>query len=221
MKAKTAALAAALSVCGLWIGVARTAPHPSEVSADWELEFTYRDLQAIRIHVPGEPAPRLFWYLQYRIVNRTGEDRLIVPDFTMYTPTGELTPAGQRVPEYVFDSLRKKLNDPFLKDVTAITGKLLQGEDNGKNGLAIWPDFDPGASSVSLFVGSLSGETAVVKLPKPVAVVEMDMMGKTREVMKDAIVLSKTLCLAYSIPGEAPARFKTPVKLVEKTWIMR
>jgi hypothetical protein len=220
MKAGLVALAA-VGVGLLWTGLAWTAPQPSEVPIRWELEFRYQPLQAVSVQVPGEPAARLFWYLRYEVVNRTKDDRVFVPGFLMYTQTGQLAPAGRKVPAYVFDYLKKTLSDPLLKDIAGVTGKLLQGEDNAKDGLAIWPDFDPQAGGVSVFVEGLSGETAEVALPTPVEVTEPDPMGNPRTVTKDKLILAKTLQLVYSIPGQPEARLRTPVKLEAKNWVMR
>lgn len=209
------------TVAWLLAGQALTAPQPSEVPIRWELEFRFEPLQAIRIDVPGEPSARLFWYLRYEVVNRTGQDRIFVPAFSLYAQTGQLLPAGKGVPAYVFTHLKKLLNDPYLKDIAGITGKLLQGEDNAKNGLAIWPDFDPRAGTISIFIEGLSGETAEIMLPAPVEVCETDAMGKVTQVLKDKLILAKALQLIYSIPGEAAARLRAPVTLEEQKWVMR
>ena len=211
---------AAVVVVG-WGGQARTAPQPSEVPVDWELTFQYKDLQPMQVHVPGEPSPRLFWYLRYAVTNRTGKDQIYIPSFELYTRTGQLIRAGENVPTYVFEHIREVLNDPFIKDASEITGKLLQGEDNAKDGLAIWPDFDPSAGTIKLFIGGLSGETAEVQLPRPVRVREMDVDGRIKEVIKTKLILSKTLQLTYEIPGQKEGRLRAPIKFVGKKWIMR
>jgi hypothetical protein len=163
----------------------------------------------------------LFWYLRYQVSNHTGEDQIFIPGFALYSETGQLIRAGQRVPLFVFDHIKKLLNDPFIKDTAAMTDKLLQGDDNAKDGVAIWQDFDPAAGTIDIFVGGLSGETAEIQLPKPVRVAEMDLTGEMKEVVKRKIVLSKTLQVTYSIPGQAEGRLYTPIKLVEQKWVMR
>ena len=221
MKSKWAALVLAATACVLWSVPAQTAPQPSEVPIDWELEFQFKPLRAMEIHIPGEPSPRLFWYLCYQVTNRTGQDRIFIPDFVLYTQTGQTIRAEQKVPVFVFDQMKKMLNDPFLTDTSGMIGKLLQGEDNAKSGLAIWPDFDPEAGNISIFVGGLSGETVEIPLPKPVRVTKMSAAGETKQVEVDKLVLSKTLQLSYSVPGEAKGRLHAPVNLVEEKWIMR
>ena len=73
-----------------------------------------------------------------------------------------------------------------------LTGKLLQGEDNAKSGVAIWRDFDAKAGAFDLLLGGLSGETAEIQLPKPIEVVETDTDGKETVVLKSKAILSKT-----------------------------
>jgi len=196
-------------------------PKPLEVPVSWLLDFDFQPLQAIRVEIPGEKQPRVFWYLRYAVTNHTSEEPMFVPDFILYTDTGQMIPAGQKVPAAVFQEIKKQYNDPFSKDLSAMAGKILQGADNAKRGIAIWPDFDPAAGAIDLFVGGLSGETVQIHLPKPITVKEIDPDGKEKQVQKSTIVLSRTLHLRYSIPGEAAGRLKAPVKLVEKDWVMR
>ena len=113
------------------------------------------------------------------------------------------------------------LSQPLLKDMTGMTGKLLQGEDNAKDGVVIWPAFDPKAGAFDLFLGGFSGETAEVQLPSPIKVAEIDFKGKENVVTKTKIILSKALQQTYSIPGEAAARLLTQPKLVKQQWVMR
>jgi hypothetical protein len=221
MKQTSAAMAALAAVCALWPGPARTAPQPSEAPVDWQLQFDFKHLQAVLARVPGEREPRLFWFLRYTVTNRTGREEYFVPQFDLYTRTGQLIRAGQGVPVFVFPQIKTLLNNPFLRDTSEMAGKLLLGEDNAKHGVAIWPDFDPAAGVVSIFVGGLSGETVRIKLPRPVRVQELDPMGKPRDVEKSELILSKTMQLTYSIPGEAAKRLDADVRLLGKSWVMR
>jgi hypothetical protein len=125
------------------------------------------------------------------------------------------------VPSAVFDAIKQIYNDPLMKEMTDMTGKFLQGEDNAKEGVAIWTDFDPAAGAFDIFVGGLSGESAEVQLPVPVTVTEMDYTGQTRTVTKEKLVLTKTLQLSYAISGEAAARPRTKAKPTAKQWVMR
>ncbi|MHC4563186.1 MAG: hypothetical protein ACYS8X_10495 [Planctomycetota bacterium] len=217
-----AILMLAVSTLAVAWAYAGNAPKPSSMPITWELSFKRLDVvRPIRVVLPGEKQAKTFWYLRYRIINDTGDDRTFVPSFDLCTNTGQLFTAKTTVPRILFDKIKQLHNQPLLQTQTAVTGKILQGEDNAKDGVAIWPDFDHSAGSLDVFVGGLSGEKKVVKLPKPIKVEMSDGAGKTTTVTVDEIVLTKTLQLTYEVPGEAGARFNTPAKLANTQWVMR
>ena len=196
-------------------------PKPSIVAASWQLEFDHQELQSIRLVPPGRKEPRTYWYLLYQVRNRTGADQVFVPDFVLYTDTGQLVRSGKQVPTSVFVAIQKRHNNPLLENLADITGRILQGADNAKDGVAVWSSFDAAARGFEVFVGGLSGERATVKLPSPVMVEERDKKGKVRRVAKSEMTLAKTLKLSYSLPGEAKARAAVGAKLIRKKWVMR
>jgi hypothetical protein len=213
---------AMVSLAAAFVGAfAAEPPKPALVPASWQLEFEYKDLMPITVKLPGEETPKVFWYLIYTVTNRTGEDRIFVPSFQMYTDTGELIPAGASVPPNVFEEIKKVYNDPLMRQTTALTGKLLQGEDNAKTGVAIFPDFDPQVGVVDVFVGGLSGEAATVKLPSPITVTEVDAEGKKVQVQKDTLVLSKQLDLRYRVGAAGKERAHSGAAAIAKEWVMR
>jgi hypothetical protein len=220
MKRILASLAIGAVALLLWTADARTdTPEPSPVPVSWQLDIELDNPQAVEIIIDGKP--RTFWYLRYTVINGSGEDQVFIPDFLLYTDTGQMLRASKNVPANVFEEIKKQLKDPLLKDNIEVAGRLLQGEDNAKSSLAIWPDFDGQSGSFSVFAGGLSGETTEVKLPSPITVTHTNVKGEQVTEQRDAVVLSKTLELIYSIPGEAKARARTTVKLLDKVWIMR
>ncbi len=205
-------------------GPAITAPpKPSEFPVSWQLDIDYQAPRPIMVTVPGQNKPQLFWYMTYTATNNTNEEQMFVPSFVLYTDTGEILPAGRNVPVAAVQAVRKLHRNPLLQEVSAVTGTILRGEDNAKDGVAIWPDFDPTAGKVDIFIGGLSGEVGIVKLPEgtTIKVTEPDGFGHETTVDKDQIIVSKTLRLRYAIPGEAKARLNTPASFVEKEWLMR
>ena len=220
-------LAGALAV-GVSGGQEGKAPVPLEVPAAWELGFDYQTPRPITVRLPGEKKATVFWYLLYTVTNQYREPRtqqpteqIFVPDFALYTNTGQLLRAGKKTPNVVYEAIKKRHNNPHLKDMVSITGKLLFGEDNAKDGVAIWKDFDPKAGSADIFVGGLSGEIIEIQLPKPVKVTRMDHTGKTTTEEVSMLRLTKTLQLTYNVPGEVKARAHTRVVFVGKRWVMR
>jgi hypothetical protein len=217
----------AAALCGLVLLVlvcsrAETAPKPSDVSTSWELNFTCQAPKPIRVTVPGRRDPVTFWYVQYTVTNQTNNEQVFVPDFVLYTDTGQIIRAGQDVPGIVFRTIKQALNEPLLRDQADVSGTLLRGANNAKQGVMIFTDIDPAAGSFDIFVGGLSGETARIEPPQPVPTQIYDRAKKqTTTVLKDQVVLSKTLQLHYALPGEASARLVTAAALKTKTWIMR
>jgi len=200
---------------------AGTYPKPLTVPLQWQLEIELGDFRPIAVRLPDKKEDQIFWYLRYTVTNRSGDDRVFVPEVILYTDTGEIVRAGKQTPMAVFNKIKALYNDPLMKIPTAMTGKLLQGEDNAKSSVAIWPDFDPNAGKVSIFLGGLSGETTSVNLPAPIIVVEPDWRGQERPVTKDKLLLVKTLELQYAIPGEKAARRHLAPKLTKQHWVMR
>ena len=200
---------------------AGTYPKPDVVPLDWEFKIELDSLRSIPVRLAGKKGDQLFWYLRYTVTNLSKADHIFVPEFVLYTDTGQVIRAGQRTPTSVFAAIKKLHNDPLLKTQTSMTRKVLIGQDNAKASVAIWPDFDPNAGSIDIFIGGLSGETRAIHLPKPVQAVEMDWRGSKKTVSKTRLLLAKTLRLRYAVPGEKSGRRHVRPPLVKKEWVMR
>src|SRR5262245_40801621 len=50
----------------------------------WAFDFRFKDPRLIKVNVPGR-GTRIFMYMWYQVVNRTGEPRRFVPDFELVT----------------------------------------------------------------------------------------------------------------------------------------
>lgn len=203
------------------VGICADPPKPNIVPKAWELEFTYEVPRPITLKISGEDKCQTFWYMLYRVINETGKDQIFVPDFTLYTDTGQVIKAGEHVPSLVFAAVQKLHNNPLLVDLPAATGRILQGEDNSKFGVAIWRDIDPKARRFDIFVSGLSGEREKIALPEPVKKVELDREGNKKEITTDEAILAKTLKLSYFMPGEAESRTNSLPRLDKKEWVMR
>lgn len=221
MRCRPAMLMLALAVALAPVAHSGPPPKPSVIPVSWELEFSYETPQMFTLTLPGEEKPRTFWYVLYELTNRTGKDQIFVPDFVLYTDTGQVLRAGEGVPAAIFGEIQKRHNDPLLVTLAAVTGRLLQGQDNARRSVAVWRDFDPKARGFDLFVGGLSGERAKLKLPAPVKGVVRDEAGKKVEVVRAELTLAKTMHLSYRLPGEAEARKRTRPELTRKQWVMR
>ncbi|MDP6637351.1 MAG: hypothetical protein QGG42_20835 [Phycisphaerae bacterium] len=207
---------------------AMTAPEPYEVPTTWELKIDFQAPQPITVTLPGQKKPTTFWYMLYTVSNLSrdpetgrGADQDFIPEFIMYTNTGQSAVANRRQPAGVFTAIKKRHNNPLLKRHTNIIGKLLYGRDNAKDGVAIWPDFADKTGSIDVFVGGLSGETAELTLPRPVTVTETDVNGIEKTDVKYKVILHKSLRLNFTVKGTTGTRAYSTTKLKSKKWVLR
>ena len=194
-----ALIAAALPMAG---APALAYQQPSLVPVSWELNFKYSPLERVFVTVDGKEKP--YWYMRYTVINNSGRDVLFTPDFEIVADTGQVVHAFKDVPNAVFDKIKDLYKNPLLQSPNNIYGKLLQGEDNAKDGVAIFPALDPDGRNFKVFVTGLSGETATVKNP---------MTGKD-------VIIQKALELDINIPGQAidiPPR----VQVKAQKWVMK
>ncbi len=185
------------------------APEPSLVPKSWQLDFSADAPRAIAVkNLRGKY--EWFWYVTYKVVNNTDRERLFTPEIVIGTDKGDIAAAGRNVPTRVFDAIKKKVGNRLLESPTQVVGRLLRGEDHAKESVAIWPAFKHNVDRISVYVGGLSGETAVVKTPDP------EDPSKTKE-----FVLAKTLEMKYSFPGSPLSPQDQAVITGQKKWIMR
>ncbi len=162
------------------VSVLQAAPQPSVVPQTWELFFTAQPVE--RMIVDG----KTYFYIRYKVVNNTGKDILFTPDFQLMTDTGQLLQSETQA-DNVYKKVKALYKAEFMLSPIDIFGKLRQGEDNAKEGVAIFTGVDADARNFKIFVSGTTGDTAEVKNP---------LTGKTE-------ILHKTLVLEYDIPGQA------------------
>ena len=192
--------------------LAFAAPEPSIVDkpGDWTLNVRYDQPQQIVLE--GAQKQR-FWYIILTLTNKSGKDADFYPECTLVTDTLATVPAEKGVSAVLFDRLktRHKSKYPLLELLENAANKILQGADNAKDIVIIWPDFDPKAKSVDIFIAGLSNQTVAVDHPT-----KKDADGKPVK-----IFLRKTLQLTYAISGDPAFRSEQKLKFVEKRWVMR
>jgi hypothetical protein len=221
----TALAALALIVVAAAWAADSGAPSPSPFPVAWQLDFTFQTPQTITVDLPGRKGPQTFWYMLYSVTNRSGGERSFQPSFLLYTEDGKPMKAGDGVPLAVFASIQKRHNNPLLLDYSGIVGKLLQGEDNAKEGVAMWAQLPAETHNFDIFVAGLSGERKPVDLPVPIVDSQPARSGSqpatSTAPTKTRAVLSKTLQLTYSLPGDPAADPPAAPKLIEQKWVMR
>ena len=175
---------------------------PSRVPVSWELNFKHGTLERIILNVDGKD--QTFWYMRYTVTNNSGRDVLFTPNFQIVAETGTVIDGYKDAPDGAFEKIKKLYGNPLLLSPINIDGKLLQGDDNAKDAVAIFPALDPNARNFKVFVMCLSGETSQVSNP---------LTGKP-------VILQKTLELDYNIPGQAIGIDPKP-NLTLTTWVMK
>lgn len=186
------------------IGQVTAFPEPAVVSPSWNLDLEYDQPRAVAVNDPAGNV-RWFWYLPYQVTNRTGEERLFIPEVTVYTDTGEIIRAGHGVPAGVVDAVQKQLNNPLLESPIEVVGTILQGEDYAKESVAIWPAFDGDVDQFTIFFGGISGETQTV----------------TNPLTGEEVLVRRTKMLTYRTPGNYPSPQNQPVIFEGERDVMR
>ncbi len=152
----------------------------------WSLDFRFKDPRLIKVHVPGR-GTRIYWYLWYQVINRTGEPRMFVPDFELVTldyPSVHHDLDSPTVVEAI-----QRIEDPTgyqdIKNSVTISSKKIpiskaDAFPIAVTGVAIWDGTaaDPSkrdpkvkdladATRFSIFVRGLSNGFVIVDAPAP------------------------------------------------------
>lgn len=187
---------------------AQAAPEPDPVPRRWQLEVEVGPLRIASVDVPGEGS-RMFYFLTYRAINRTGEDVLFTPSFEMANDTGEVKRAGQGVSAAATRAVIAMLGNPLLQDPIEVVGTFLQGERNAKESVAIWPVNVGHVREMEVYAQGFSGEIVNLDAFDPAT-------GKTKRV-----TLRKTLMLRYNPAGEVRPTGSDGLEVLDRRWIMR
>ncbi len=185
----------------LVIGSALAYPKPAPLSPRWELEYEPGDLRLYVDPVQDQG----YWYFVYQVTNRTGQDRIWAPSFTLFTDAGEIIASGRGVSSRVASDLKDLLGNELLENQNEIIGEIFHGRDHAREGLVVWPARKLDVNQISMFAAGLSGETARVYDP----------------VTGEVVVLRKTLQRDYLVPGDVLPRGSAPIELVTQRWVMR
>jgi hypothetical protein len=196
------------------VGLCMAAPKPAILQKPglWTVEVQFEHPQ--QIVVPwGASGQSRFWYMILAVTNRTGRDIEFYPKCDLMTDTFQVLPAGQGVPPIVFQQIKQRHGGvyQFLEPLERVESRILQGEDNAKDIVIAWQDFDPKAASFKIFVSGLSNETAIVQHP-----VAVDQAGQPVQVF-----LRKTLELSYTLHGDPAIRPSVETVYSGQQWIMR
>ena len=169
--------------------LAATAPEPKAFPTDWQFDVEVGPLRVVHLPVKGDRA-RAFYYITYRVINETGQDLFFAPLVELATDRGEVMLAGRGVPLDVTFNIIDRQRNILLEDPIRILGRLQQGEENAKDGIAIWPVGEKNVDRVQIYFMGFSGETKTVD---------------TRDANNGnakTVTLWKTLMLRHEAPGD-------------------
>ena len=200
-------LAAVFFTAGL-AGAGAKKPYPTVnmLHHGWQLSFVWHKPHRIYVAVGHGVSRSLreYWFMRYTVTNNTHRDIFFIPGFVLTTDTGKVLHPVAGLSPRVLTKIRTVTGDQFIISPGLIAGKLLQGDDNAKDGVAVFTHVPVKARQFKIFVSGLSGDTALQKNPLT---------------HKD-VVLHKTLQLNFWIPGES-VRIVPQPQFAGKKWVMR
>lgn len=182
-------------------------PEPGIISSSWVLDFEWETPKSIAITDPSGTV-RWYWFMKYRVVNNTGQERLLVPEFDVSDDTGRIVAANQGISPMVYKEVARVINNPLLESPTQVVGRLLQGRDHARESVAIWKAPYEDVDEMTVFVGGLSGETASIPHPAP------DRKG-------EMIQLRRSKMLQFAAPGYYENPQYQPLEISVERDVMR
>jgi hypothetical protein len=191
-------------------------PTPSTAPASWELRFDGAVPRRIVVNVPNSPNPQAYWYMTFTVTNQSGQERQFLPVFQMLTNEGQLVVSDRNIAPAVFDAIKARHKARFLEPLSKVTGRLLNGEDQARDSVAIWPEPDRKMGHFSIFVAGLSGEMQLYRIENG-QYIKVDSAAEMKDLDKDKlVVLRKTLQLKYEAAGESEQ-----LQPAGQEWVMR
>ena len=173
----------------------------------WTLDMSFEHPQELITRVPGEGV-KTFWYVIMTVTNNTGKEVEFYPSAELTTDTLNSYPASQGLRRSVVRAIKRRHREryPFLESFESVDNTVLQGQDNAKDIAIVFPDFDPNAKTVKIYVAGLSNETAMIDHPT----------AKDPNGNPVPVILRKSLELEYATGGQG-----RELAFVGKKWVMR
>jgi hypothetical protein len=191
------------------------APKPSPYPISWELKFEHARPKRIVVVPAGSNKAEAFWYMTFAVTNLTGQEQRFLPVFELMSKEGNVIRSDDRIPVNVFEEIKRFERNDALESMTQISGTINVGEENVREGVAIWREPMPEMGHFTIFVTGLSGEAIILKDDKGNPVM------KEADGRKLPVVMRKTRKLDYHVPGDARLRGNDPAVAVDASWVMR
>jgi hypothetical protein len=204
-----------LIVCGLSLSGASahagTFPEPSKYPISWELKFTHAQPKRVVVNLPDKGAVA-YWYMTYNVANLGDTEQQFLPMFEMVTNEGKVIPSDFAVPDKVFQKIKSAEGNDLLERMPRIAGAIRVGEDQSKDGVAIWQEPESRMGDFQIFVSGLSGEAVSVK--------DADNKPQT-DADGNPMILHKTFEMDFVIYGDELYPDKDEVHAKTEKWVMR
>ncbi|MFO0945504.1 MAG: hypothetical protein U1D30_06110 [Planctomycetota bacterium] len=173
----------------------------------WVLDFTFRNPRFIMVDVPGK-GRQLVWYMTYKIVNRTGEERRFIPRFTLVTEKGKvhddvILPQAEKAVMLREDPTRKLFNSVTISK--ELPASKPEADPEVRSGVAFFEGVDMAEKGFKIYVSGLSNGYVKAEDPKT---------GK--EEMR-----RKTLELKFSKFGDVYNPDEKEIRYLGSSWIYR
>ena len=138
-------------------------------------------------------------------MNNSDQDKILFyPSFQMLTQDGQLIASDSiDVKPAVFAAVQDKEHIKFLQSALDVAGPIHQGEDQAKDGVAIWPEPDPRMGTFTIFAAGFWGDSATVKLGD------------------QTVILHKTLQQTFHLDADALHEGDGALVLQDSQYVMR
>jgi hypothetical protein len=205
---------------GLTLPLRAAYPEPSISRISWEITFQHDHPKRVMLTPTGENTKHAYWYMTYMVTNNEKDDLTYQPAFDLLTAGGSIIRSDFNVPDSIVTAIKKMEKDKLdPQGATEIGGVLHPGEDQAKEGIAIWPEPDEALGDFAIFVGGLSGESKMYKKVND-DYKEIDESEYKSLKPGEALLMRKTLQLKYELTGN-PGGGEDKLEYHGEKWIMR
>lgn len=187
-------------------------PKPSVYPISWEIAFSHGKPQRIVVQTPGEQTATAYWYMTYTVTNNSDQEQIFLPRFELLAEDGRVVRSDTNIPAAVFNAIKAREKKQLLEPFTTIAGEIRLGEDQARDGVAIFPEPSTRMGHFTVFVAGLSGEATTLKDDK--GEVSKDKDGQP-------VILRKTLRLNYHVRGDEVYPGEDEVNENAEEWVMR
>lgn len=203
---------------------------PSPIAIAWEIKFDFVDLKRLPVVSPETGEESIYWYMVYTANNTSDRTQHFFPMFRIVTEDLRIMESDMGIDPFVFDRIKEQYRKtyPYLVPPNRAIGKLMSGDDNARESVAIWPQIDLNVNQFAIYVSGLSGERRFVRNPsydasKPETVTVTGSDGRQIEqtVNPKFFTLRKTLKIPYNLPGSPDTRIRAEPQRGKPEWIMR